>query len=96
VVAIIRLGDGHAEDRNRDRQYKARTEQCPNPSPQAFIFTNGRGIFIDADEFRKRVLRRLARYLELPKLTSQVLRHTIATLAHDLRQEYFCSSQALN
>ena len=56
-------------------------KQCPNPSPDAFIFSNQAGGFLDTDNYRKRVLHKLARKLELPKLTFQVIRRTIATLA---------------
>jgi hypothetical protein len=56
-------------------------EQCPDPSPDAFIFTNGAGGFLDTDNYRKRVLHKLARKLKLPKLTFQVIRRTVATLA---------------
>jgi len=53
----------------------------PDASPESFIFQNDHGGFIDADQFRKRVLRKLVEDLELPKLTFQVIRRTIATLA---------------
>ena len=39
------------------------------------------GGFLDSDNLRKRVLHKLARDLKLPKLTFQVIRRTIATLA---------------
>ena len=55
--------------------------ECPDASPEAFIFANQAGNFIDTDNYRKRVLHKLARDLELPKLTFQVIRRTIATLA---------------
>ncbi|MGA7522602.1 MAG: tyrosine-type recombinase/integrase [Acidobacteriaceae bacterium] len=55
--------------------------KCPNPSPDAYIFANQDGGFLDTDNYRKRVLHKLARNLELPKLTFQVIRRTIATLA---------------
>jgi integrase len=55
--------------------------RCPNLSPDAYIFANQDGGFLDTDNYRKRVLHRLARDLELPKLTFQVIRRTIATLA---------------
>ena len=54
---------------------------CPDPSPEAFVFANQAGSFMDTDNYRKRVLHRLARDLNLPKLTFQVIRRTIATLA---------------
>lgn len=55
--------------------------RCPDSSPDAFIFPNQDGGFLDTDNYRKRVLRKLAVKLELPKLTFQVIRRTIATLA---------------
>ncbi|HET9129428.1 MAG TPA: tyrosine-type recombinase/integrase, partial [Terriglobia bacterium] len=55
--------------------------QCPDSSPDAFIFPNQDGGFLDTDNYRKRVLQKLAVKLELPKLTFQVIRRTIATLA---------------
>ncbi len=39
---------------------------------------------MDSSNFRKRVLHKLAEELELPKLTFQVIRRTIATLAQKL------------
>ena len=50
-------------------------------SPDAFIFPNQEGGFLDTDNYRKRVLHKLAKDLGLPKLTFQVIRRTIATLA---------------
>ena len=54
---------------------------CPDPSPESFMFANRAGGFLDTDNFRKRMLHKLARDLSLPKLTFQVIRRTIATLA---------------
>jgi len=56
-------------------------QQCPDPAPHSFIFTDGAGKFIDSDSYRRQVLRPPATELELPKLTFQVIRRTIATLA---------------
>jgi integrase len=56
-------------------------QECPDASPDAFIFPDAKGGFMDTGNYRKRVLHRLARELELPKLTFQVIRRTIATLA---------------
>jgi integrase len=56
-------------------------QQCPDPSPEAFIFPNRDGDLMDTGNYRKRVLRKLAMDLKLPKLTFQVIRRTIATLA---------------
>jgi len=50
-------------------------------SPDDFMFENEDGGFLDTDNYRKRVLHRIARELNLPKLTFQVIRRTIATLA---------------
>jgi len=54
-------------------------QRCPDPTPEAFIFPNKDGDFIDTGNYRKRVLHKLAAELELPKLTFQVIRRTIAT-----------------
>lgn len=56
-------------------------QECPDSSPDAFIFPDAKGGFMDTGNYRKRVLHKLARDLELPKLTFQVIRRTIATLA---------------
>ena len=63
-------------------------QECPNHSPDAFIFPNARkrdgatkNGFIRTDNYRARVLKKLAADLELPKLNFQVLRRTMATLA---------------
>ncbi|MGD0737411.1 MAG: tyrosine-type recombinase/integrase [Terracidiphilus sp.] len=48
-----------------------------------FIFAGRSGNFMDPSNYRKRVLHKLARELGLPKLTFQVIRRTIATLAKD-------------
>ncbi|MFZ0770065.1 MAG: tyrosine-type recombinase/integrase, partial [Candidatus Sulfotelmatobacter sp.] len=56
-------------------------QRCPNSSPEAFIFPNKKGGFMDSNNYRNRVLHGLAQELELPKLTFQVIRRTIATLA---------------
>jgi integrase len=50
-------------------------------SPDDFIFENEDGGFLDTDNYRKRVLHKIARELQLPKLTFQVIRRTITTLA---------------
>jgi integrase len=50
-------------------------------SPDDFMFENEDGGFLDTDNYRKRVLHKVARELKLPKLTFQVIRRTIATLA---------------
>ena len=55
-------------------------QECPDSSPEAFIFPNEDGEFLDPGNYLKRVLKKLARNLGLPKLTFQVIRRTIATL----------------
>ena len=44
------------------------------------MFPNRDGSFMDPSNYRKRILHKLADELELPKLTFQVIRRTIATL----------------
>jgi len=56
-------------------------QECPDSSPDAFIFPDAKGGFMDTGNYRRRVLHKLARDLGLPKLTFQVIRRTIATLA---------------
>jgi integrase len=56
-------------------------QESPKSSPEAFIFANRNGGFMHAGNFRKRVLHRIAKELKLPKLTFQVIRRSIATLA---------------
>jgi integrase len=56
-------------------------QECPDSSPEAFIFPDAEGGFMDTGNYRLRVLHKLAKDLELPKLTFQVIRRTIATLA---------------
>jgi hypothetical protein len=52
-------------------------------APDDFIFAGRSGNFMDPSNYRKRVLHKLAEQLGLPKLTFQVIRRTIATLAKD-------------
>ena len=63
-------------------------QECPDRSPEAFIFPNARrrsgaktNGFIRTDNYRTRVLKKLAEQLGLAKLNFQVLRRTMATLA---------------
>jgi len=50
----------------------------PRPKPSS---SPAKGGFLDTDNYRRRVLHKLVDRLELPKLTFQVIRRTIATLA---------------
>jgi integrase len=63
-------------------------QECPDRSAEAFIFPNARkrngsktNGFIRTDNYRARVLKKLAAKLGLAKLNFQVLRRTMATLA---------------
>jgi len=63
-------------------------QECPDHSPEAFIFPNARkrngakkNGFIRTDNYRARVLKKLGEKLGLAKLNFQVLRRTMATLA---------------
>lgn len=67
-----------AEELTRD--LSAWRQQCPDPSPEAFIFAAPRGGFMDSNNYRNRVLKKLGKEVGLPKLTFQVIRRTIATL----------------
>jgi len=60
------------------------TKLSKDPSPEAFIFPNRVGGFLDSSNFRNRVLHKLAEELELPKLTFQVIRRSIATMQERL------------
>lgn len=55
--------------------------KCPDSSPDAFIFPSENGGFLDGGNYRKRVLHQLAEILDLPNLTFQIIRRTIATLS---------------
>ncbi len=63
------------------RHWKLR---CPDPSPEAFMFPNADGGFMDTANYRTRVLKPLAEALGIPKLNFQVIRRTIATRAQSL------------
>ena len=58
--------------------------ECPNPSPEAFMFPNADGGFMDTSNYRSRILKPLADGLGIPKLNFQVLRRTMATRAQNL------------
>jgi integrase len=63
------------------RQWKL---ECPDPDPEAFMFPNADGGFMDTANYRSRVLKPLADSLSIPKLNFQVIRRTIATRAQSL------------
>jgi integrase len=60
---------------------KKKKHGLPPEDEEAFLFPNRDGSFMDPSNYRKRVLHKLATELGLPKLTFQVIRRTIATLA---------------
>jgi integrase len=66
-----------------EQQHKKRWDGPTADKPEAFIFPGRHGGFIDSSNYRKRVLHKVAKELGLPKLTFQVIRRTIATLAKD-------------
>lgn len=65
------------------QQRRKRKRGLPVDDPEAFIFPGRHGGFIDSSNYRRRVLHKVAKELGLPKLTFQVIRRTIATLAKD-------------
>ena len=74
------LGDVHLPKGMADNLWLWKQE-CPRSSPEAFIFPNTDGGFLDTGNYRNRVLTPLAEKLGLPKLNFRVLRRTMATLA---------------
>lgn len=60
---------------------KKKKHGLPPSDEEAFLFPNRDGSFMDPSNYRKRVLHKLATEIGLPKLTFQVIRRTIATLA---------------
>ncbi len=79
-LSVIHIPQRLADD------LEAWRSECPDSSLEMFIFANQAGNFMDTDNYRKRVLHKLARDLKLPKLTFQVIRRTIATLAQKRAQ----------
>jgi integrase len=66
----------------REEQRQKKHWQGPTADdPEGFIFPARDGGFIDTGNYRRRVLHKFAKELELPKLTFQVIRRTVATLA---------------
>ena len=63
------------------RQWKL---ECPDSSPDAPMFPNADGGFMDTSNYRNRVLKPLAESLGIPKLNFQIIRRTIATRAQNL------------
>lgn len=67
----------------KEQQKRTRRRGLSADNPEAFIFPGRNGGFIDSSNYRKRVLQKVAKEVGLPKLTFQVIRRTIATLAKD-------------
>jgi len=89
-LAVIHLPQELADDLQAWRlecEQQAKEEcskgnrESPFLSPDEYIFANRDGGFMDTGNYRKRVLHKLARDLKFSKLTFQVIRRTIATLA---------------
>jgi integrase len=58
--------------------------ECPDSSPDAFIFPNTDGGIMRVDNYRERVLKPLALRLGIPRLNFQILRRTMATQAQNM------------
>jgi integrase len=67
----------------QEYEKKKRKHGLPPSDPEAFMFPGRFGSFMDPNNYRKRVLHKVAKEVGLPKLTFQVIRRTIATLAKD-------------
>jgi integrase len=74
-LSKVHLPDGLAGEL---RRWKV---ECKDRSPEAFIFPNADGGFIDTANYRFRVLKPLAKRLGIERLNFQILRRTMATLA---------------
>src|SRR5271156_2017948 len=79
----VHLPDGLA---NELRLWKLECKKASpkKASPDAFIFPNADGGFMDTDNYRFRVLKPLAEELGIPKLNFQILRRTMATQAQSM------------
>ncbi len=77
------LGKMHLPD-GLALELKVWKTECPDSSPDAFMFPNADGGFLDTSNYRNRILKPLADDLNIPKLNFQVLRRTMATRAQNL------------
>jgi integrase len=66
------------------KNLSCRKDEHRKASLDAFIFPNADGGFMDADNYRFRVLKPLAEDLEIPKLNFQVMRRKMATQAQKM------------
>jgi integrase len=89
----VHLPDGLADELLRWKMECKKTSckkvGCMNPehlkaTADEFIFPNTDGGFMDADNYRFRVLKPLAESLGIPKLNFQVMRRTMATQAQKM------------
>ena len=80
----VHLPAGLAEELRLWKQETAKASPNGVVSPDAFIFPNSRGGFMDTGNYRNRVLNPLAERLEIPKLNFQILRRTMATQAQSM------------
>jgi integrase len=80
----VHLPPGLADELRLWKQEAAKSSPNGLISPDAFIFPNSRGGFIDTGNYRNRVLNPLAEKLGLPKLNFQVMRRTMATQAQGM------------
>lgn len=80
----VHLPPGLAEELRLWKQETAKASSNGLVSPDAFIFPNSRGGFMDTGNYRNRVLNPLAERLDLPKLNFQVMRRTMATQAQSM------------
>jgi integrase len=77
------LGDIHLPDGLAAELLQWKRE-CPDASPDAFIFASETGTPTDTSNYRNRVLDPLAEKVGIPKLNFQILRRTMATRAQRL------------
>jgi integrase len=77
------LGDIHLPDGLAAELLQWKRE-CPDASPDAFIFASEAGSAMDTANYRNRVLDPLAAQSGIPKLNFQILRRTMATRAQRL------------
>jgi integrase len=80
----VHLPAGLAEELRLWKQENTKASAKGFVSPDAFIFPNTRGGFMDTGNYRNRVLNPLAEKLGLPKLNFQVMRRTMATQAQSM------------
>jgi integrase len=83
LIAWRQISQEEYDRRNQQQRKKNKQLGRPPSDLEAFMFPGRFGSFMDPNNYRKRVMHKLALELGLPKLTFQVIRRTIATLAKD-------------